>query len=120
MPHYPGLVQWLALADAKQCDYIVECCLAQLTASGASNGTLLIREILASPTLSPTMEGLRSETMIKVMRLMAGLTLNKVVINNIYLANLIDRAAIHLWIWIHILAQYRRNLFCIIITISLY
>ena len=84
LPHYPGLVQWLALADAKQCDSIVDSCLAQLTASNASSkNTPLIREALASPTLSPMMDGLRPETMIKAMRLMAGLPINKVGINNI-------------------------------------
>jgi hypothetical protein len=72
----------LALADAKQYDSIVDSCLAQLTASDASKNTPLIREALASPTLSPMMEGLRPETMIEAMRLMAGLPLNKVVINN--------------------------------------
>ena len=83
VPHYPGLVQWLALADAKQCDSIVDYCLAQLTASGASKDMPLIREALASPTLSPMIEGLRPETMIKAMRLMAGLPPNKVVTHDV-------------------------------------
>ena len=89
VPHHPGLVQWLVLADAKQCDSILDSCLARLTAYDASKDMRLIREALASPTLSRIMEGLRPETMIKAMRLMAGLPINKVVMYNDIMVTLI-------------------------------
>ena len=79
VPHHPGLVQWLAMADAKQCDALVDSCLAQLTAlSNDSKAMPILREALASPSLSPMLEGLRSETLIKAMRLMVGLPVLKV------------------------------------------
>ena len=70
---HAGLVQWLALADEKQSDALVEACLTQLTARGDSNTTRSIREALVSSHLQPLMKGLRSETMFKAMRQMAGL-----------------------------------------------
>ena len=73
VPKHSGLVQWLALADEKQCDALVESCLSQLTASGDSNAIPVIREVLASPHLRPLMEGLRPGTMIKAMSQLVGL-----------------------------------------------
>ena len=79
VPRHPGLVQWLALTDAKKCDALVDSCLAQLTArSDDTKGMPVLREALASPSLSPMLEGLRLETLIKAMRLMVGLSLLKV------------------------------------------
>ena len=79
VPRDPGLVQWLAMAESKQCDALVDSCLAQLTArSDDSKGMPVLREALASPSLSPMLEGLRLETLIKAMRLMVGLSLLKV------------------------------------------
>ena len=74
VPMHSGWVQWLALSYEKQSDTLVESCLSQLTAaSGDSNVVLMIRKVLTSPHLRPLMEGLRPETMINVMRKMAGL-----------------------------------------------
>ena len=70
---HPGFVQWLALADAKRSNAMVDSCLSQLTASRASSGVSIIREALVSPHLRPLMDGLRPETMIKAMSQMAGL-----------------------------------------------
>ena len=73
VPKHSGWVQWLALADEKQSDALVESCLSQLTASGDSNVILIIREALASPRLRPLMDGLRPGTMLKVMSHAVGL-----------------------------------------------
>ena len=73
VPKHPGLVQWLALADSKQCAPLVESCLSQLL-SWASNDT--IRRALASPHLCQLVDGLRSETKLDIMRKMAGLPLS--------------------------------------------
>ena len=72
VPNHPGLIQWLALADAKQCAPLVESCLSQLLPSD-SNDT--IRRALASPHLSKMMDGLHSETKTDIMYKMAGLPL---------------------------------------------
>ena len=70
VPKHPGLVQWLALADSKQCAPLVESCLSQLLPSD-SNDT--IRRALASPHLCKLVDGLHSETKTDIMRKMAGL-----------------------------------------------
>ena len=72
VPKNPGLVQWLALADSKQCAPLVESCLSQLLPSD-SNDT--IRRALASPHLCKLVDGLHSETKTDIMRKMAGLPL---------------------------------------------
>ena len=71
VPKHPGLVQWLALADAKQCAPLVETCLSQLLHDGGS--TDAIHEALASPHLRQLMEELRPETKADIMLKMAGL-----------------------------------------------
>ena len=72
VPKHPGLVQWLALADSKQCAPLVESCLSQLLPSD-SNDT--IRRALASPHLCEMVDGLHSETKTDIIRKMAGLPL---------------------------------------------
>ena len=69
---HPGLVQCLALADAKQCDPLVQSCLLQLIMPGSSD----VRNALASPHLDKLVDGLRAETKDKIIRGMAGLPLN--------------------------------------------
>ena len=73
VPRHAGWVQWLALADEKQSDTLVESCLSQLSAPGDSNAIPILREALASPHLRPLMDGLRPETMIKAMTQLVGL-----------------------------------------------
>ena len=73
VPKHPGLVQWLALADSKQCAPLVESCLSQLLPSD-SNDT--VRRALASPHLRKLMDGLHSETKTDIMRNMAWLPLS--------------------------------------------
>ena len=72
VPKHPGLIQWLALADSKQCAPLVESCLSQLIPAD-SNDT--IRRALASPHLCKLVDGLHSETKTDIMRKMAGLPL---------------------------------------------
>ena len=72
VPNHPGLVQWLALADSKQCAPLVESCLMQLLPLD-SNDT--IRRALASPHLRKLVDGLHSETKTDIMCKMAGLPL---------------------------------------------
>ena len=71
--NHPGLVQCLALADAKQCDTVVQSCLSQLIKPGADE---TIRGALASPYLYKMMDGLRSETKTHIICRMAGLPKN--------------------------------------------
>ena len=71
---YPGLFQWLAIADQKQSDDLVAACIAQLTLTADPNVVPNLRGALASAHLEPLLEGLRPETMIKAMRRLAGLT----------------------------------------------
>ena len=72
VPNHPGLVQCLALADAKQCDSLVQSCLSQLVKPGSTD----VRNALASPNLDKLVDGLRPETKDKIIRGMAGLPLN--------------------------------------------
>ena len=67
--NHPGLVQCLALADAKQCDSLVQSCLSQLIKPGSSE----VRNALVSPHLDKLVDGLRPETKDKIIRGMAGL-----------------------------------------------
>ena len=70
MPNHPGLVQCLALADAKQCDPLVQSCLSQLI---KPEGSSFVRRALTSPHLEHLMDSLRPETKDKIIRGMAGL-----------------------------------------------
>ena len=72
VPNHPGLVQCLAIADAKQCDSLVQSCLSQLIKPGSSD----VRDALVSPHLDKFVDGLRSETKDRLIRGMAGLPLN--------------------------------------------
>ena len=72
VPKHPGLIQWLALADSKQCTPLVESCLSQLLPSDSNN---TIRRALASPHLRKLVDGLHSETKTDIMCKMAGLPL---------------------------------------------
>ena len=72
VPNHPGLVQCLALADAKQCDSLVQSCLSQLCKQGSSD----VLDALASPHLDKLVDGLRPETKDRLIRGMAGLPLN--------------------------------------------
>ena len=69
--NHPGLVQCLALADAKQCDSLVQSCLSQLIKPGSV--TQNIHDALASPHLDKLMDGLRSDTKDKIIRKLVGL-----------------------------------------------
>ena len=72
VPKHPGLVQWLALADSKQCAPLVESCLSQLLPADSND---IIRRALASPHLRKLVDGLHSETKMDIMCKMAGLPL---------------------------------------------
>ena len=69
---FSGLVQWLALADAQQCDPVVRRCLSQLNQQlHGPLGTLY--GVLASSHLRKLMDGLRPDTKTDLMSMMAGL-----------------------------------------------
>ena len=69
--NHPGLVQCLALADAKQCDSLVQSCLSQMIKPGSV--TQNIHGALASPHLDKLVDGLRSDTKDKIIRKLVGL-----------------------------------------------
>ena len=69
--NHPGLVQCLALADAKQCDSLVQSCVSQLVKQGSSNQ--MIRKALISPDLNSLIASLRPETKDKIILGLAGL-----------------------------------------------
>ena len=71
--NHPGLVQCLALADAKQCDPLVQSCLSQLIKPGSVPSHDTVFDALASPHLDTLIDGLRSDTKSKIIRRMAGL-----------------------------------------------
>jgi len=73
VPNHPGLVQCLALADAKQCDSMVQSCLSKLIKPGSVSSNESVFDALASPHLDNLIDGLRSETKSKIIRRMAGL-----------------------------------------------
>ena len=72
VPKHPGLVQWLALADSKQCAPMVETCLSQLLSQESDEA---IHEAVASPQLRQLIEGLRPETKANIICRLAGLPL---------------------------------------------
>ena len=72
VPQHPGLVQWLAMADAKQCAPLVDTCLSQLLRQESDTA---IHEAMASPHLCDIINGLRSETKTSIIRKLAGLPL---------------------------------------------
>ena len=72
VPQHPGLVQWLAMADAKQCAPLVDTCLSQLLRQESDTA---IHEAMASPHLCDIIDGLRSETKTSIIRKLAGLPL---------------------------------------------
>ena len=72
--NHPGLVQCLALADARQCNTVVQTCLSKLIKQQGANDA--IRDALSSSHLYKLMDGLRSETKTNIMCRMAGLTQN--------------------------------------------
>ena len=72
VPKHPGLVQWLALADSKQCAPVVESCLAKLLCKKSDEA---IYEAVASPLMCEIIDGLRPETKTDIIRHMAGLPL---------------------------------------------
>jgi len=69
--NHPGLVQCLALADAKQCDSLVQSCLSQLIKPGSVTQNIL--GALASPHLDKLMDGLRPDTNRMIIRKLVGL-----------------------------------------------
>ena len=73
VPNHPGLVQCLALADAKQCDSLVQACLSQLIKPEGSSGGQMIRQALVSPSLNLLVGSLRPETKDKIILRFAGL-----------------------------------------------
>ena len=64
------MIQWLALADAKQCDSMVQSCIRQLV-DRADNDT--VHAAFASPHLSQLLDGLRPETSRDITRRLLGL-----------------------------------------------
>jgi hypothetical protein len=73
---YPGLVQWLALADEKQDTDIVAVCLGQLVDDQADTHDAAMQPVcnaLSSYCLRPLIDGLRSETKTDIMCMMAGI-----------------------------------------------
>ena len=70
VPKHPGLLQWLALADSKQCAPLVETCLSQLLCQDSDKA---IHEAVASPHLRQLIDGLRPETKTSIICKMAGL-----------------------------------------------
>ena len=74
VPNHPGLIQCLALADAKQCDSMVRSCLSKLiNADPASPHQADLRRALASPNLDRLLDGLRPETNHMLIRGLVGL-----------------------------------------------
>ena len=71
--NHPGLVQCLALADAKQCDALLQSCLSHLIKPGSDDA---IHDALASPHLHTLMDGLRPETKTSILYKLAGLPSN--------------------------------------------
>ena len=69
---HPGLLQWLALADSKQCASLVETCMSQLL---SQESDAAIHEAAASPHLRQLIDGLRPETKTSIIFKMAGLPL---------------------------------------------
>ena len=72
VPKNPGLVQWLALADSKQCAPMVETCLSQLLCQKSDTA---VHEAMASPQLCNIIDGLRSDTKTSIISKLAGLPL---------------------------------------------
>jgi len=72
--NHPGLVQCLALADAKQCDSLVQSCLSQLIKPSSVKKN--IRNALVSPHLGKLMDGLRPDTNRMIIRKLVGLPLD--------------------------------------------
>ena len=71
VPNHPGLVQCLALADAKQSDSLVQSCLSQMIKPGSSDQ--MIRKALVSPNLNKFVGSLRPETKDKIILGLVGL-----------------------------------------------
>ena len=74
--NHPGLIQCLALADAKQCDSLVQSCLSQLIKPEASSSDQMIRQALVSPNLNHLVGSLRPETKDKIILGFAALPTN--------------------------------------------
>ena len=72
VPKHPGLLQWLALADSKQCAPLVETCLSQLLCQETDE---VIHEAVTSPHLRQLIDGLRPETKASIICRLAGLPL---------------------------------------------
>ena len=79
VPKHPGLLQWLALADSKQCAPLVETCLSQLLSWESDEA---IHEAVASPHLRRLIDGLRPETKTSIICKMARLPLGFEVLIN--------------------------------------
>ena len=71
--NYPGLIQCLALADAKQCDSLVQSCLSKLIKALPVSPHQDLRRALASPNLDRLLDGLRPETNRMIIRGLVGL-----------------------------------------------
>ena len=72
VPHQPGLVQWLALADQKHCEELVGSCVTQLT---SLNGDVM-RQALVSRHMGPLVDGLSSDTKSDIIWRLVGLPLS--------------------------------------------
>ena len=90
---HPGLIQWLALADSKQCAPLVESCLSQLLCSESDEA---IHEAVASPHLRHIIDGLRPQTKTGITSKMAGLPLGFQVCIGIYM--LTGWRGMHAWV----------------------
>ena len=72
--NHPGLVQCLALADARQCDSLVKECISQLMKPGSSLQS--VHKALLSPQLGKIIDELRPELKDKIIRGLVGLPLD--------------------------------------------
>ena len=88
VPKHPGLLQWLALADSKQCAPMVETCLSQLL---CQESDAAIHEAVASPHLRQLIDSLRPETKTSIICKIAGLPLGFQVLRLMILVDITNR-----------------------------
>ena len=62
VPNHPGLIQWLALADGKQCRPMVETCLDKIFPASEVNDTAASRSVMRKTLISPHLRALVSFT----------------------------------------------------------
>ena len=60
IPSHPGLIQWLALADRKQCRPMVETCLDKMFPAAEANDPAACRSVMRKTLISPHLRRLVS------------------------------------------------------------